>query len=727
MNLKRLRIARSLMIIAGTAALLTSCQYDDLPDRTVEHGEALQISVTTERFTADGIETRATDIGYITSFITGDTIGITVVRDGTTILEDNIPYRYDGSAWNPVANAVHLYPGTNISYLVYYPFDTNMDGKTTAADMIAAFTPRADQSIQTAYTASDLMTGVGTLNGTSLSIILTHALSLIELNFPAGVSSVSFDIDGGTRLTPYSFEDAFRYITKPQNNPVELSGSYTAGGETMHWQLPNATLSAGKYIKINVFILSVIEGYKGRVQVFYTDSSNEITSITDSGILKIVNGAGKTIMKIVLLDQGDKEYLIGRKTDQPLRLKFDTDGSLLFRSAEDGYIPIGSYAEFQKINENSATRAGYYRQEADLDLMNVAWRPVGDDTIRRVTATYDGNNKTISRLSINNASLNYAGLFGVVGVGGTIQNLNIVEANVRGGNYAGSLVGYATGANISNCHTSGEVGGRDYVGGIAGYVSTGSVVEACENNTAINGRNYIGGIVSYVASNSKVETCRNNSAINGTGRLGGIVGYVTSNSIVNACKNSGTVNGTGDMVGGIAGETLSGGVVKNSYSTGEVSGANDVGGVVGCVTRSGTTGSVERCYSTSAVRGITSVGGVAGLANSGATVSNCVALNAIVSASTSNVGRVAYLSGGNIVNSLAWDGMSNGDGISFPGGIQIAHDRMDGKSITSSQAKMQATYVNYITLPDLPAPLSWDFTNIWTINEGNGYPALQWE
>ena len=719
MNLKRVRIVRSLMIIAGTAALLTSCQYDDLPD----HDKALQISVTTERFTSDGIETRAADIGYITTFATGDTIGITVLKDGATVLEDNIPYRYDGSAWNPVDNAVHLYPGANISYLAYYPYSTNMAGKTAAADILAAFTPRTDQSSLTAYTASDLMTGAGVLNGTTLSVTLTHALSLIELNFPAGVSSVSFDINGSTALNPCLFEGAFRYIAKPQDNPVELSGSYTAGSETMHWQLAAATLKAGKYIKINVFVLSVIEGYTGRVQVFYTDGSNEIASITTNGILKIANGAGKTIMKIVLLDQGDKEYLIGRTTDQPLCLKFDTDGNLLFRSAVDGYIPIGSYAEFQKINENSMTRSAYYRQEANLDLMNVAWRPVGDDTLRRVTGTYDGNNKTISRLSINNASLNYAGLFGAVG-GGTVQNLNLIEATVRGGNYAGSLIGYAAGANISNCNTSGEVNGRDYVGGLVGYVTTGSAVEACENNSAVNGRNYVGGLVSYVASGSKVETSRNNGAINGAGRVGGVVGYVASNSFVNACKNSGTIIGTGDMVGGVAGEVLSGGAVKNCYSTGEVSGANDVGGVAGCVTRSGTTGLVEFCYSTCIVRGVNSIGGVAGLVNSGAIVRSCVALNPIVSASI-NIGRVAYSSGGNIANSLAWDGMSDGGGISFPVN-QLAHDRMNGINITSSQAMLKATYVDY-TASNLPVPLGWDFTNIWAIDEGNGYPTLQWE
>ena len=734
MSFKRIRIFSPLMIIVATVALFTSCQYDDFPDRTVGHDGTLEINITAEQFASGNIETRASDISYATKFTSGDRIGITVVKDGTTILEDNIPYEYDGSAWNPVANVVHLYPGTNISHLVYYPYDANMNGKTTAAAIVAAFTPKTDQSNPSDYTASDLMTGTGTLSGTTLTVTLTHALSLIELNFPSGVSSVMLDIDGSATLKPHSFEGAFRYIAKPQDNPVELTGSYLAGSETMLWQLASVMLTAGKYIKINVFILSAIEGYSGGIQVLYTDGSNEIVTIAGNGILKLTDGTGKTIMKIVLLDKGNKEYLIGRETDQPLCLKFDINGNLLFRDAIEGYIPIGSYAEFQKINDNSATRAGNYRQEANIDLMgNMSvvgfWTPVGSNT-NRFTGLYDGNNKTISRLSINNTSLNYAGLFGAVGAGGTVKNINITETNVIGGNRVGSLAGQVySGANIVNCNTNGEVSGTDYIGGLVGYCD--GTISICNNSNKVSGGSYVGGIVGYVASGSAIEACNNKGTVNGTGtggaiRVGGIAGFVTAGSIVNACKSSGMVSGAGNMIGGIAGEVLNGSTVKNCYSTGKVTGVNDVGGVAGCVTNGSTTGFVERCYSVCEVRGVNSVGGVVGLVNSGAFVSNCVALNTIVYASNLNIGRVAYSSGGNTVNNMAWYGISNDGGIPFPGGVYVVYDRMDGKSITANQAMLQATYVDYIA-SDFPVPLNWDFTTIWTIDEGSGYPALRWE
>ena len=42
---------------------------------------------------------------------------------------------------------------------------------------------------------------------------------------------------------------------------------------------------------------------------------------------------------------------------------------------------------------------------------------------------------------------------------------------------------------------------------------------------------------------------------------------------------------------------------------------------------------------------------------------------------------------------------------------------MNGADITAVEAKAQATYTDR----------GWDFTTIWKIDEGVGYPKLQWE
>ena len=660
-------------IIAGVAIFCAACRKDALPE-PAGRDDALQISVTATGFTFGNIGTRAVNSSYTTNLSSGDRIGITVVKDGETILEDNVPYAYDGSDWTPLnpANAVHYFAGTNIGYLVYYPYSPVMDGKLTD-EIVSSFVPQTNQSVQSAYDASDLMTGAGVLNGMTLSVTLTHVLSLIEMNFPAGISAVTFGINGGATLTPCLFEGAHRYIAKPQNQPVVLTGSYTENGERKYWQLPNVTLAAGKICRINIFSPFFIEGYTGGVQVFYTDGTNEITSITDNGILKLMYSVGKTVMRIVLLDRDNKAYLIGRTCEQPIYLKFDPNGDLMFRPAIVGYVPIGSYAEFQKINEDAIALAGNYRQEAKLDLMNIAWTPVGRSN-NPFTGSYDGNHKTLNRLSINSPSADNVGLFGFIDAGGRVQNIEITDGNITS---------------------------RDRVGGIAGYLTSNSSVEHCANHATVNGRERVGGIVGFIDN-----------------------GDTDNGSVINACKNTGAVTGTNTMTGGIVGQIRNNNAVRNCYSTGNISGVANVGGVAGNVIGSGSI--VEYCYATGSVSGTNNIGGIAGLANTGGYVRNSVALNPIVQASDRNIGRVVFWTAGNRIYNLAWDGMSNGSGVPFAGGVQLAHNRDDGKSITSAQARMRATYVDYVD-DDLPAPLGWDFINTWTINEGNGYPTLRWE
>ena len=46
------------------------------------------------------------------------------------------------------------------------------------------------------------------------------------------------------------------------------------------------------------------------------------------------------------------------------------------------------------------------------------------------------------------------------------------------------------------------------------------------------------------------------------------------------------------------------------------------------------------------------------------------------------------------------------------------HSMLTGDSlISAAQAKQQATY----------EALGWDFTTVWKIEEGTGYPKLMWE
>lgn len=96
---------------------------------------------------------------------------------------------------------------------------------------------------------------------------------------------------------------------------------------------------------------------------------------------------------------------------------------------------------------------------------NNQWTPIGSES-NRYTGTFDGTGHTISGIYINSAS-NNQGLFGYIGIGGTVKDLGIEKSRIKGGNNVGGIVGYS-GGTIEDCYNTGSVSGGNNVGGIWG-------------------------------------------------------------------------------------------------------------------------------------------------------------------------------------------------------------------------------------------------------------------
>jgi hypothetical protein len=165
---------------------------------------------------------------------------------------------------------------------------------------------------------------------------------------------------------------------------------------------------------------------------------------------------------------------------------------------------------------------------------------------KRFLGTFDGGGHTISGVYIKNPEGDQ-GLFGVVGVGGTVKNLNVIASYIEGGDYAGILAGGNTGV-ITECYTSGIVIGDSIVGGLAG-VNDGTISNSYAAGS-VKGRIYVGGFM-------------------GANRGGAVIGNHSSAAV------------TGDtVVGGFVGANWSG-VIGGNFSTGKVVGNGDVGGFAG--------------------------------------------------------------------------------------------------------------------------------------------------
>ena len=204
--------------------------------------------------------------------------------------------------------------------------------------------------------------------------------------------------------------------------------------------------------------------------------------------------------------------------------------------------------------------------DADIDLNNVAWTPIGPsgDSKNKFMGTFDGCNHTISNLKVTQeAGYHAAGLFGALnGIvknliidGATIENLSSGPSTVNGtAVVAGSI--YTSGLIDKVTVKNATVHGNRYLGGISGYVygsitncsvETITLVATPDNLTGTydNG-DKVGGIVGYIVKdgpNGTVESCTvKNATIQGYRDIGGIAGCANSSEghevVINGCSVS---------------------------------------------------------------------------------------------------------------------------------------------------------------------------------------------
>lgn len=342
--------------------------------------------------------------------------------------------------------------------------------------------------------------------------------------------------------------------------------------------------------------------------VHYSDNTQETIYSDTKGRIEF-NGAGKTVSRIDLPDLG-KGYYIGRRNLTGIDLNIDDAGNLHFRPSVDGYTPIGSYAELQMINDSASTRAGVYKQEADLDLMSVAWTPIAE-----FTGKYDGAGFDIDRLYISSTDASNVGLFGsIVGTYAEIRDVHIASGSItkesRNFCYVGAVCGWSDGGNIEKCTNLAMITAESlnaayssYAGGIAGYNKAGNIAN-CGNYGILSssGYCYCGGITGY--NSGKIVACCNKASVSSNKGAGGISRLNSGTGSIIACYNTGTVYVNGNnYAGGIVGEN-SGANIQSCYSTAAVN-AYYAGGVVGrldggittsCYWKTGTGLPVEGVY-----------------------------------------------------------------------------------------------------------------------------------
>ena len=202
----------------------------------------------------------------------------------------------------------------------------------------------------------------------------------------------------------------------------------------------------------------------------------------------------------------------------------------------------------------------------DIDASGAEWSPIGGSEY-----AFNGRGHTVSGLRLGTEEAPFAldsenlyiGLFGVLGNGAYVKNVNVSVAfytKYEASAYVGGIAGYAdgnrtngnfTGAVIDGCNVTGTIKhvgdkGNQFVGGIVGMQYKGAVINSSSKIKAFcivksGDLAEVGGLVG-LNNRGLVANCRSDSNVYGSGnRENGNEGMAVVSSLV-ACNAGSLVN-----------------------------------------------------------------------------------------------------------------------------------------------------------------------------------------
>ncbi len=252
--------------------------------------------------------------------------------------------------------------------------------------------------------------------------------------------------------------------------------------------------------------------------------------------------------------------------------------TLLYSMADIDGID-GVAASGNAINSQAGGLSGHYALASNLVATGTTYSDalVGTSSASAFTGTFEGLGHTITGLTVSKSGSD-AGLFGVVGSGGTVRDIGLIggAVSITGGFSAGGLVGLNAGT-ITQAFTTGTVSGGSAVGGLVGD-NTGTITQAYATG-AVKGVGLLGGLVGL--NDGTIAQAYATGAVSGQTGIGGLVGE-NEGTIVQAYA-TGAVSVLNSLqqitLGGLVGNNASTGTITNGYydlgTTGQANGIGD--------------------------------------------------------------------------------------------------------------------------------------------------------
>lgn len=246
------------------------------------------------------------------------------------------------------------------------------------------------------------------------------------------------------------------------------------------------------------------------------------------------------------------------------------DGETLTEPAQKGNVyQIGTGAELAWFANDVTVNANYTDKAvltADISLGDYDWTPIGGSTMSKsFQGTFDGQGHTVSGLYIN-SDATYQGFFGYT-KGATVQNVKVEGSVTTTGSYAAGVVVYANASTVQNCVNRATVRGKQYSGGVVGYASGAAVIDRCGNEGDVTGTGtFTSGVVANASSAATVITnCYNTGHISGIGNVTTIAHAGNASTTVKNCFNSGRLTAAAATTGNVTTAAQPRSNIENNY------------------------------------------------------------------------------------------------------------------------------------------------------------------
>ena len=463
-------------------------------------------------FTATGLNPDATATAGTRAPVDGNWEGVQSVAvrmDGTVKAYDVTPTTADNTSATLTSDDPHYWTNhDNITVTAWWPYT---EGETTPPAVKVA----ADQSARKDFEGSDFIVAEEqTVSYGNPTLRFTHRtarVTVVLTDYTEGLKSVS--------LTGLSTENG---------NPTVIA-PHDKGGDTYTALVAPQMVAAG-----TAFITCAFTNGKSFAYKMENDADWQ---------------AGEEYTYTVSLAAAkDPGYTVSE------------DGRTYTVTSAEGLKAVADIANNGNLGINITLTE-------NINLTDIDWTPIGTDYYNQYTGAFDGGNHTITGLTVTGSN-EFAGLFGFIGPGGTVQNVVLEGVQITSDNssgYAGGVAGYCYRGTLENCSVSGSVSGSGSssdVGGVVGYQLVGSIT-GCSSSATVKGMNRAGGVVGVTNNGAILTACYATGDVtvknDGTSYAcaGGIVGMNGGNSTLTACYAAGNVSGKGSgtiHVGGAVGE-----------------------------------------------------------------------------------------------------------------------------------------------------------------------------